>query len=241
MLESRMRCASLIFGAVVILLAADCPLSAQYPGGGYPPGSYPPGGYPPGGYPNGGGMGIPMPRLPGRNKKKTSTQNDTTPLQSTSGMLRRLDDKSVVLEAEDTRIIEFKRTGDTKFLKNGGPIKPGLLNPGDHVFIDARKDDDGVLRAVNVNFQKEGTLEERAKASEPVELPAQTASKSRDDDDRPVLRRTDSPLPDKDSEPEATPAPRADSAANSAPPRRAPQAAPPPDEDAPQDKDLDLD
>jgi len=237
-----MRCASLIFGAVVILLAADCPLSAQYPGGGYPPGSYPPGGYPPGGYPNGGGMGIPMPRLPGRNKKKTSTQNDTTPLQSTSGMLRRLDDKSVVLEAEDTRIIEFKRTGDTKFLKNGDPIKPGLLNPGDHVFIDARKDDDGVLRAVNVNFQKEGTLEERAKASEPVELPAQSASKSGDrDDDRPVLRRKDSPPADKDSEQEATPAPRAETAANSAPPRRSPQAPPPPDEDAPQDKDLDLD
>src|SRR5258708_15981842 len=132
-------------------------------------------------------MGMPMPRFPGRNKKKNQAQNDKPPLQSTTGMLRRLDDKSIVLEAQDTRIISFKRSNDTKFLKNGEAIKPGLLNPGDHLQIDARQDDESFLYAVNVNFQKEGTLEERAQASAPVELPVQASSNA---DDRPTRRPT---------------------------------------------------
>jgi hypothetical protein len=32
--------------------------------------------------------------------------------------VRRLDDKSIVVEAQDTRIIDFRRTAETKFLKN---------------------------------------------------------------------------------------------------------------------------
>ena len=77
-------------------------------------------------------------------------------------MLRRLDDKSIVVEAQDTRIINFRRSNETKFLKNGEVMKPGDLNPGDHLLIDARQDGESFLYAVNVNFQKEGTLEERA-------------------------------------------------------------------------------
>ena len=209
-----MRCALPIFGLLVVLVAGDCPLAAQYPGGGYPPGTYPPGSYPPGT----GGMGMPMPRFPGRNKKKNQTQNDKTPLQSTAGMLRRLDDKSIVLEAQDTRIINFKRSTETKFLKNGEAIKPEFLNPGDHLLIDARQDDQSFFYAVNVNFQKEGTLEERAQASQPVQLPAQTASSG--DDDRPILRRNDSP--EKDPPPEKAPAPQIASAPRKEIPASAP-------------------
>ncbi|MBI2679663.1 MAG: hypothetical protein HYX25_01490 [Candidatus Solibacter usitatus] len=129
-----------------------------------------------------------------------------------------------MVEAQDTRIINFRRTGDTKFLKNGEEVmKPGDLKPGDHLLIDARQDGESFLYAVNVSFQKEGTPEERAAASEPIQLPVGISS---NDDDRPVLRRPDSP---------AEKAPSADVAST---PRKE---SPAPDEDTAQDKDLDLD
>src|SRR5258708_27526918 len=122
------------FGKLWLLLLmdlglADFRLLAQYrPGGGYPPGGYPPGG-------NGGqypGGGLPFPR---RGKKKTTSkqEKDQAPLQGVRGMLRQLDDKAIVVEAEDSRIMSLKRTTDTKFLSNGENMKPSALRPGDHV------------------------------------------------------------------------------------------------------------
>ena len=161
-----------------------------YPGGGYPPGGYPPGGYPGGGYPGGGG--IPM---PGRKKKDTKKQ-DSEPLLSVTGMLRNLDDKQMVIEAEDTRLISLKRTAKTKFLKDGDDMKPSDLKPGDHLQIDATQSEEGYYTAVNVNFEKAGTAAERAAASRQVEMSTQSSDgKDGDDDERPRLRRSDSPPP----------------------------------------------
>src|SRR5689334_20796173 len=123
--------------AVAGFFVAELPVGAQYPGGGYPPGGYPPGGYPggyPGRYPGGGGMGIPFPR---RGKKKSSkddqSQKQEAQLHDVSGLLRQLDDTSIVVESKDTRIINLKRTGTTKFFKAGEEIKPAVLKPGDHL------------------------------------------------------------------------------------------------------------
>ena len=87
-----------------ILVVMQAPLPAQ---GQYPPGQYPGGN---------GGLGIPIPR---RHKKEEQAQ-----LQSTSGMLRRILKDQVVLEADDHRILNFKRTDTTHFLKMGNAIKP---------------------------------------------------------------------------------------------------------------------
>jgi hypothetical protein len=162
-----------------------------YPGG-YPPGGYPPGGYPPGGYPypGGGGIGFPMPRRNKKDKQDQSKRNDQAALQNLSGILRRIDDKAIVLEAQDTRILNIKRFTDTKFHKNSKEIQASDFNPGDHVTVTAKQDTEGYFYAVDVTFLKAGTPEERARASQPVE--ASTGS-SETDDERPILRRKDQP------------------------------------------------
>jgi hypothetical protein len=114
--------------------------------------------YPPGS----GGLGIPIPR---KNKKKEQQQQ----LQTTEGMLRRIKKDEVILEADDHRILNFKRDDKTQFIKQGSPIKPSVLKPGDYVEIDASQDDEGFLTAVNVSWQQDGTEKDRAHAMEPVE------------------------------------------------------------------------
>ncbi|HUJ21154.1 MAG TPA: hypothetical protein VLX58_06500 [Bryobacteraceae bacterium] len=180
-----MRYRYLILSAVALLLITDLPVAAQYPGG-YPPGTYPPGTYPPGTYPQ-PGVGLPH---PGR-KKKSKDKDQAEPLSTLKGMLRKLDDGSLIVEAEDTRIVTMKRTSDTKFLKDGDELKPGTLKPGDHLEVEYRQDEEGYMYAVHVNLEKEGTAEERAAASEPVDVLTKAPGKG--DDDRPVQRRKDSP------------------------------------------------
>ncbi len=205
-----MRHLFLSFTILVFVVLADAPLSAQYPGG-YPPGGYPPGGggypgqYPPGQYPGGSGTGIPFPR---RGKKKAAEKEAENPanLQQITGVLRQLDDKSVVVTADDTRNINFKRSNTTKFLNKGAEIKPTTLKPGDHIMVEATQDSEGFLSAIRVNLEKEGTAAEREKASVPVQISSQ-ASSEKSDDDRPILRRKDAgqhaPSPGVKSEPTA--------------------------------------
>src|SRR5438270_6741438 len=121
-----MRGIRLIF--MLVFIAADVAILAQigYPGGQYPGGQYPGGQYPGGRSPGGGG--IPF---PGRKKKTTSTKdNPDEQLTSITGKLRSLDEKQLVVEAQDTRIITLKRTARTKFTKDGAEMKPSDLKPG---------------------------------------------------------------------------------------------------------------
>src|SRR5258708_30034768 len=133
-----------------------------------------------------------MPRLPGRGKK-TKQQKEQEQLQSVTGMLREMDDKFVVIEAKDTRLISLKRSASTKFLKNGEDMKSELLKPGDHMMIEYTQDDQGYVTAVNVNLEKEGTEQERERASAPVDVAIQEAraANANGEDERPVQRRRD--------------------------------------------------
>lgn len=182
--------------------------------------------------------------MPRRGKKKTTTkEEDQAVLQNLKGMLRKLDEKSVVVEPEDTRIVNLRRTDRTKFIKDGQEIKPSTLKPGDHLEIEYREDDQGYLFAVNIMLEKEGTEDERAKASEPVEMiSAQGQNKSPSDDERPVQRRRDSqPPPEadkaakeddddpKDARPAAKPNPpqKGSAQAQTQPPAELPPVVPP--------------
>jgi hypothetical protein len=170
------------YGVVVCLLmcAGELPLLAQI-GGPYPGGQYPGGGYPPG---TRGPGGIPLPRR----KSKTTQEKDTpAPMKEVEGMLRKADSKSIVVEAPDSRLITIKRDAKTRFLKNGEDMQPGDLKPGDHLRIEVMEDDEGFYYAVNVNFEKAGTAEERANASQPVNVIVPSSKDS--SDDRPVMRR----------------------------------------------------
>ena len=208
------------------MLAADVPLMAQYPGQ-YPPGGYPPGGYPPGGgypggqYPQGGGSGIPWPKRKKKTEGGKETAADEANLKQIKGMLRQLNEKSIVITADDSRNIQFKRADTTKFLNKGEPMKADLLRPGDHIMVEANQDDEGYFYAVRVNLEKEGSMSDREKASVPVQVsvkePPPGTAADRDDPDRPVLRRAGS-----------TPAPASEPAAPAEEPKTASTKAAPP-------------
>ena len=166
--------------------------------------------------------------MPGRHKKKKD--DDQQPLATLTGMLRDLNDKRVVVEAQDTRLLNLKRLSTTKFLKDGDPMKPEVLKPGDHLIIEYRQDDEGFMTAVNVTLEKEGTQAERERASVPVEI-IEPVSQSKSDDERPVQRRRDSKAAASSDSDATPPAPHADASQPSAPAAAAPadaaKAAPP--------------
>jgi hypothetical protein len=175
----------------------------QYPPGQYPPGQYPPGqtgNCPPGQYPPCNTRRQPTDATPGRssrNKNKSSSTGITT---TTIGTVRRSVPNQVVIEATDHRIIWYRVNSTTKFMKNNKEVDSTNFTPGDHVTLDSTSDDEEMNTAVEVRFDKEGTPEERAKASEDWDLPkleggpvGKGGAVQRDPgDDRPVLRRANS-------------------------------------------------
>ncbi|MEO7146193.1 MAG: hypothetical protein ABI165_22080 [Bryobacteraceae bacterium] len=117
----------------------------QYPGGQYPGGQYPGGQYPGGG----GGIPLPFPR-----HGKSSKESTSAPLSTAEGILEKIDQKSLVLRADDTRVLTYKLTDKTKFVRESKPMKATELRPGDKLQVDASEDSDGYLYAVNVQFEK---------------------------------------------------------------------------------------
>lgn len=161
--------------------------------------------------------------MPGRTKQKKTTKAKEAPepLLNIIGILRKIDEKAIVLEAQDTRILNLKRSPTTKFYKNSDEVKDADLKPGDHLLIEATQDIEGFMSAVNVIFQKDGTARERESASEPVDISTQA---SEFDDEIPRLRRKDSPekdSPEKETA-DAHPAPdvRQPASASEPPPQK---------------------
>ncbi len=200
---------------------------AQYPGQ-YPPGQYPPGQYPPG---QSGNCPIgqtppcnnrrqPTDATPGRtsrNNKNSKNSTSTGITTTTIGMVRRSVPNQVVIEPSDHRIIWYRVTSTTKFMKNNKEVDGTAFAVGDHVTLDSTSDDEDIYTAVEVRWDKEGTPEERAKASEDWDLPrlvggpaakgsSSAAVQREPGDDRPVLRRANSgdDPPQKDAAPAAT-------------------------------------
>lgn len=166
------------------------------PGGGYPGGGYPGGGYPGGGYPGGGGgSGIPFPGRKGGQAKQPKT--DGQPLPNFRGVLKRFDDKSIAIELGDNRVMDFKRTGKTKFFKNGEEVKNPKFNLGDQVSVEGPEDATGTMTAVNVYWEKAASATDTARSPEKDKSEGvpdtwkddPAPKKANDDPDRPVLRR----------------------------------------------------
>ncbi|MEO7651734.1 MAG: hypothetical protein ABIZ80_14815 [Bryobacteraceae bacterium] len=202
----RRPCSALLFAFVFAELGAMGQIGSPYPGGGYPPGRTPGTGSP--------GMGLP--RIGKKKKDSKQQKGEPEQLVTVTGVLRQMDAQQIIVEAQDTRVINLKRSENTRFLKDGDDIKPLDLKPGDHLMIEANQDAEGFLFAVNVMLQKAGTASERAAASQPVAHVSTQAAPS--DDERPVLRR-------KDDKPAAA-------AASPAAPGTPPVAPAQPDEDA---------
>jgi hypothetical protein len=109
------------------------------------------------------GPGIPFPRRSSKNKKP-----DLADLDTLKGVLRKMTDTEMTVEADDKRIMTITRNATTKFLEREEPTKPDLIEPGDRVMVDASQDDHGRYTAVEVRVTKRGTPEDRARARVPV-------------------------------------------------------------------------
>src|SRR4051794_25304527 len=174
------------------------------PGGGYPGQSPYPGQYPDRRPQNGPSLPI-----PGRKDKSSDSKNSQQPMPNFRGTLRLMDEKSISLELGDKRVLDFKRTDKTKFLKNGDEVKSPKFNPGDQISVEALEDPGGYMRAVNVYWEKAAGGATGAKTDDGAvdtwkDAPAAGTSHASDDPDRPVLKRADSAGTSK-AEPKAQP------------------------------------
>ncbi len=192
-------------------------LGPQYPpGGGYPGGGNGTG-YPGNGR-TGGGNGLPRLPFPGKKKKDKdkATKEQMRNLTDLRGILRRMDAKTLVLEADDKRFLQVVRNDESKLLKNGEEAKSTDFAPGDHVIVEAAVDDDNRFIAVRINWEKEGTEKERVSARGPLPETVQfeddrkgppeevkragstggaSSSRDRDDDGPPKMTRKGEPAP----------------------------------------------
>lgn len=200
-------------------LAALAQIPGQYPPGlpgQYPPGSRIPGQTGPNGrQPNGGQQPNNRPRS-GSNAKNPSLTATTV------GILRRVSPNQLVIEAADHRVIWYQLSGQLMVRKSGKDAELSSFGRGDTVSVDSNEDDQGILTATSVSWQKAATPEDLAATDKDWDLPkpppagrASTSASSpvRDPgDDRPVLRRKD-PAPDvqpaAQAQPDAAPQPEA--------------------------------
>jgi hypothetical protein len=169
------------FGFVLLMFGINgISVLAQFPGTGYPGSGYP------GQGPSIPGIGFPR---RGGNKKPAEQKDDRNvpKLEKLSGLLRKIDESSITLTAADTRTITARRSDKTKFFRKDEPAGADIFKPGDHIRVEATRDDEGFFYAVSVYLDSEGTAEERVSGSEPAAISTQASEN--DDEDRPVLRR----------------------------------------------------
>ena len=229
---------------LVGVVAALCQIAGQSPGGQYPGGQG--GQYPGGQYP--GQSPIPRvpgttnptgrPRTgqpkqqPDSRSGRSSSSNAL--LTTTTGILRRATSNQLVIQSDDHRVIWYRLTPQVTVQKETKDASLSEFALGDYLSVDSNSDDEGIMTAVSVTWKKVGTPEDRAEASKTWDLPrlatasARSSAKSTSSassppreagDERPVLRRKDSP-----AEPAKEPAATNDEpkeVAKAAPPKQA--------------------
>ena len=167
--------------------------------------------FPGGGSSGGGPLGIPgtqlpMPRRGGGGSTGTAANSAT----HIDGKLRRIDGQSVVVEASDGRVLDFRRTSRTKFYKDSKEVGAADLKPGDQVSVDGAEDRQGYLAAERVTWKaaaRDSTETSQSGATTDAPAPARPDP---DDPGPPVLRRG-APEKPRASAPEETAAARSDS------------------------------
>jgi hypothetical protein len=91
-----------------------------------------------------------------RGKAKPPKADSSQPLPNFRGKLKVMDAKTITIEMEDHRVLDFRRTDKTKFYKNGDELKKPNFAVGDQVSVEGPEDSEGYLTAVNVYWEKSG-------------------------------------------------------------------------------------
>lgn len=154
-------------------------------------------GYPGGGYPG-------SRRYPQQNPNANPNANEQPSNASMTGILRKIEDKDVIIEGDDQAITTIAVTGSTKFRDTTGKsTNVGDFQPGDHVRIDTKQEHNNAnlaYRALTISMVREGTMDEHAAASQASDDPTHpitkgsgnstsASSSGSDDPNRPVLHR----------------------------------------------------
>lgn len=125
-------------------------------------------------------------------------------MTTTIGMVRRSVPNQIVIEPDDHRIIWYRVTSTTKFMKDNKEVDASSFVPGDRVTLDSTADGEEMYTAVEMRFDRAGGPEDRAHASEDWDLPllaggavgkgtnSASSPQREPGDDRPVLRRANS-------------------------------------------------
>jgi len=215
--------------------AALCQIPGQSPGGQYPGGQYPggQGGQYPGQSPipripgTTNPTGRPRTGQPKQqpDSRGRSSSSNASLLTTTTGILRRATSNQLVIQCDDHRVIWYRLAPQMTVQKETKDASLSEFPLGDYLSVDSNSDDDGIMTAVSVTWKKAGSPEDRAEASKTWDLPrietaaARTSTKSASSassppreagDERPVLRRKDSPAetPAKAEEPKKTDGPK---------------------------------
>jgi hypothetical protein len=176
-----------------LLLGAACAsgqiIGFPFPGGG---GRFP-----------GGGGGSPF---PGGGRR---TNQNSAPVQTLDGMLRRISSSELVIESDDNLVTTVSLSGGTRYYLQPSDVTSGNGNnppstakradfqAGDHVTVDATQDNNSYYRATRVVLVSTGTAADKDRAARPVDAPSSSGNKtsssdSSNDDDRPRLHRAGS-------------------------------------------------
>jgi hypothetical protein len=142
-----------LFGLTIGIAAAQVMPPVGYPG------TYPR-------YPTGGGIPIPT-----RGKTQPNSSTKGAPMPNFRGKLKQMDAKTITLALDDDRIIDFRRTGSTKFFKNGDEVKDPKFNPGDQISIEGPEDNTGAMTAVNVYWEKAASAATSSTAAKDDKVP----------------------------------------------------------------------
>jgi len=223
---------------LVGVVAALCQIPGQSPGGQYPggqggqyPGQSPvpriPGTTNPTGRPR---TGQPKQQPDSRGGRSSSSN---ALLTTTTGILRPATSNQLVIQSDDHRVIWYRLTPQVTVQKETKDASLSEFALGDYLSVDSNSDDEGIMTAVSGTWKKVGTPEDRAEASKTWDLPrletasVRSSAKSTSSassppreagDERPVLRRKDSP-----AEPAKEPADKNDEpkeVAKAAPPKQ---------------------
>jgi hypothetical protein len=140
-------------------------------------------------------------RFPGGGQRNPQGQNPNSgqpkvygPTETLTGSLQQISDSSLIIDAGDDRIILVKIQDGTKYLSTMGKVKMADFEPGDHVTVEAVRDDNDHYYTKTVTMNKKGTAEDKSAALHAASGSSgsggRSASPGDSDPDRPRLHRS---------------------------------------------------
>ena len=76
------------------------------------------------------------------------------PLASLTGTIREITRNKLAIETVGSNVVEFNCTGKTRYFDGTKKLDRSVLKPGTRVTVEARRDLDGSVEAVNVRLER---------------------------------------------------------------------------------------